>query len=164
MSWCCRTDPIDFGDDPSKVNELILADCKVERIIDKIGKRKKFGSMLEFLNLIIHQFIATFVNVEKLNLSWNNLEILPDFIGNLSSSSSSSLFPSHIKCFHLIADQFPLKEMPSIHHNKLKILPEWFKKFSATEILDLSFNSFEILPEFIGNLLFIERMCRSIIG
>ena len=38
LSWCCRTDPIDFGNDPSKVKELILADCKVERIIDKIGK------------------------------------------------------------------------------------------------------------------------------
>ena len=38
LSWCCRTDPIDFGNDPSKVKELILADCKVERTIDKIGK------------------------------------------------------------------------------------------------------------------------------
>ena len=38
LSWCCRTDPIDFGNDPAKVKELILADCKVERIIDKIGK------------------------------------------------------------------------------------------------------------------------------
>ena len=39
LSWCCRTDPIEFfGNDPSKVKELVLADCKVERIIDKIGK------------------------------------------------------------------------------------------------------------------------------
>ena len=37
LSWCCRTDPIDFENDPAKVKELILADCKVERIIDKIG-------------------------------------------------------------------------------------------------------------------------------
>ena len=55
LSWCCRTDPIDFGNDPAKVKELILADCKVERIIDKIGKEKERRSLLEFLNLIIPQ-------------------------------------------------------------------------------------------------------------
>ena len=104
------------------------------------------------------------MNVEKLNLSWNNLETLPDFIGNLSSSKFPHCSPVHHLKVSVFVDQFPLKEMPSILHNKLKTLPEWMKKFSATEVIDLSFNSFETLPEFIGNLLFLERMCRSIIG
>ena len=42
LSWCCRTDPIDFGNDPSKVKELILADCKVERTVNKIIEKKGF--------------------------------------------------------------------------------------------------------------------------
>ena len=29
LSWCCRTDPIDFGNDPSKVKELILAETEL---------------------------------------------------------------------------------------------------------------------------------------
>jgi len=42
LPWYCRTDPIDFGNDPSKVKELILANCKeVEKILNKIGKRKQ---------------------------------------------------------------------------------------------------------------------------
>ena len=65
LSWCCRTDPIDFGNDPSKVKELILADCKVERIIDKIGKEKERRSLLEFLNLIIHQIHSLFCECRK---------------------------------------------------------------------------------------------------
>ena len=92
------------------------------------------------------------MNVEKLNLSWNNLETLPDFIGNLSSSKFPHCSPVHHLKVSVFVDQFPLKEMPSIHHNKLKILPEWFKKFTQIESLDLSFNQLETLPDFIGNL------------
>ena len=40
LSSCCRSTPIDFGNDPTKVTKLILADCKAGRIIDKIGNKK----------------------------------------------------------------------------------------------------------------------------
>ena len=54
----------------------------------------------------------------------------------------------------VFADQFPLKEMPSIHHNKLKILPEWFQKFTQIESLDLSFNELmDLAAETISKLI-----------
>jgi len=37
LPLCCRTEPIDFGNDPSIVKELILADCHAETLIQKIG-------------------------------------------------------------------------------------------------------------------------------
>ena len=78
LSWCCRTDPIDFGNDPSKVKELILADCKVERTVEKTIEKKGFFEFLGFLEKSKETSkIENFVNSEKLNLSWNELKRIP---------------------------------------------------------------------------------------
>lgn len=125
-------------------------------------------------------YLPFYVNVTSVNLSANNLTILPEKIGNLINTDDFNINDNNlIKLPSSIGNMTKLKffkaknnkinelsneignltnlEELNLQGNKLKELPKVFTKLSRLEKLNLSNNPLESLPENIGRLRNLEE-------
>ena len=110
---------------------------------------------LDFSNLKLTELpaeIKEYKDITGLNLSRNNLESLPDWIGSFTKLQSLDL--RHCGLRSLPESMKKLKNLKELYlgENYLSKLPEWLGSFTKLEKLDISNNGLVIIPDFIGNL------------
>lgn len=97
--------------------------------------------------------IDVFSNLEYLNLGYNELENLPDSIGNLSNLQYLNLAYNQLSSLPTsIGNLINLKNIELSNNQFLTSLPESIGNLSALEYFTSSETSLESLPESIGNL------------
>jgi hypothetical protein len=103
---------------------------KAEKIINRTQKWGGTNVDLSGLKLTkLPESLTSLVEIESLNLSFNNLSEIPEWLNTLTK----------------------LKKI-DLHHNKLSNLPIWLSNLHESESLNLSNNLFTSLPPWLGNL------------
>jgi len=135
-------------------------------IYDKTPNRKEIAKRIENCRLAggreldlsrlymteIPVEISGLKNLTCLNVSYNQQESLPDWIGNFTPLQFLNL--RHCGLKPLPESMKNLSGLRTLYlgANCLATLPEWLGGFSALEKLDISANEHFFIPEFIGNL------------
>lgn len=100
--------------------------------------------------------IGSFVFLEILEISDNNLKSIPPQIGNLTALETLNLGGNKIKTLPSeIGDLTNLRKL-YLYDNKLSSLPLEVGNLANLEILDLRFNSLTKLPASIGNFVNLQ--------
>jgi len=117
--------------------------------------RRSGDKVLDLSNLYITELpagIEGFENLVELDVSYNQLLSLPDWIGKLRSLKKLNLrhcgltaLPDSIKNLSNLRTFY-------IGANCLPVLPEWLGGFALLEELDIGANELYTIPDFIGNL------------
>ncbi len=132
--------------------EIHEEQLKVGRIgVDQEGRVVQLSFEGEKLTSI-PEIITTFINLKRLNLSKNRLELHPNFFEVFSelewldlSSNFLSTLPPSIGCLGKL-------KVLLLDNNQLSTLPDSFSQLTQLEVLKLSSNNFPSLPDSLTHL------------
>jgi len=133
--------------------------AEADRRIHEVATREKPVLELSGLGLTeVPKSLALLTRLERLNISNNELTVLPDFMGQFE----------HLRS--LAADGNRLKALPDsfvnltrlvgldVSSNRLSALPEWIGQLTQLRTLVASHNHLVMLPESTGQLAQLDRL------
>lgn len=97
-------------------------------------------------------------DLRMLQLDHNNLQFLPQTIGNLSVLRMLHLNDNELSILPEEIGQCGFLEVLTIRNNRLQCIPEAFGRLSELRVLDLSHNKLEIIPEAICKLTKLQKL------
>jgi Leucine-rich repeat (LRR) protein len=97
-------------------------------------------------------------SLKGLDLSHNNLEDLPESLGNLQALTILDLSYNNLRVLPESFTELCALAKLNLSHNNLKYLSEFFGNLQALTILDLSYNNLRFLPESFTELCVLEGL------
>jgi Leucine-rich repeat (LRR) protein len=125
-------------------------DIKKGKLIKIRLQGQKFTKVLDL--------IRSLTSLEHLILSYNSIEELPEWIGELQNLRVLEITNNCLKTLPDAIGDLKLLEHLKARGNKIEYLPESFGNLESIKILELYRNKIEKLPESIGNLSNLELL------
>jgi Leucine-rich repeat (LRR) protein len=139
---------------PAAIGHLSLARNQIATIPDKLFAN---GSSLRILRLqqnrlkVLPSSLACLIGLEELDLSYNELENLPEELGQLKRLEVVHLQGNRLRALPRSLGQLTALRQLTIHGNQLTTLPDSIGQLAALESLDASHNALRSLPgEIVG--------------
>jgi Leucine-rich repeat (LRR) protein len=145
----------------TRVTELDLSYRLVATDSKKLaGKLESLGrlSWLQSLNLSHNQLkvlpepLGQLTELQSLDVSHNQLIDLPEWLSQLKQLHSLNLFANQLTALPEWVGQLTQLQSLDLAANRLKELPEWLGGLARLQFLRLSNNQLMVLPEWLGQL------------
>lgn len=132
------------------LNKLEIFNCNLRNI-----KNIKCNNNIKSITLfnhdevyIINDFIKDFKYIKELQVSDNNMCLIPENIINLKTLISLNLSSNKIKNIEILGNLINLINL-ELNNNEIIEIPKNFKNLKNLLYLDLNFNKLEIFPDVI---------------
>lgn len=96
--------------------------------------------------------------VTHLDLSFNQLTIIPEVVGNFTQLRNLSLAGNKLTIFPDFLGKLTRLRHLDLYENELTIIPEAIGSLAQLQSLSLAGNQLTIIPEAIGNLIGLDRL------
>ncbi len=107
---------------------------------------------------VVPDYIEKFINLEELYLNGNNIIRIPEFVSQLPMLRKLHLHNNELNAIAESIGQLSALQELYLHNNNLKTVPKSIGKLSRLTNLHLYGNELETLPESIGQLSNLEEL------